>query len=235
MTTCARNAAPTNPRRTFRRPRQNRPHRSRQVARPQQKTRQPLALQAQNAGLDLQRAIRRVERLFNDANNAQRKLAPELTESLLNTAITNCQLTIQHIEHPGEVFIDTVGADSLTAPATGYRPRCFSRYTAPRSGKRSAACVHGHAGAHTCAGITWSDTEADWRRAPAVVELPAEVRCASLHVGCCSWRLCTRARRNPATRVTTCPGSSPGPATRPSSDHACCRSGDARSAARQGG
>lgn len=78
----------------------------------QQKTRQPLALQAQNAGLDLQRAIRRIERLFNDANNAQRKkLAPELT-SLLNTAITNCQLTIQHIEHPGEVFIDTVGADS---------------------------------------------------------------------------------------------------------------------------
>ncbi|MGX9669954.1 hypothetical protein [Mycobacterium sp. HM-7] len=77
-----------------------------------QQNRQPLALQAQNAGLDLQRAIRRIERLFNDANNAQRKkLAPELT-SLLNNAITNCRLTIQHIEHPGEVFIDTVGADS---------------------------------------------------------------------------------------------------------------------------
>lgn len=78
----------------------------------QQKTRQPLALQVQNAGLDLQRAIRRIERLFNDANNAQRKkLAPELT-SVLEAAVANCQLTIEHIKHPGEVFIDTLGADS---------------------------------------------------------------------------------------------------------------------------
>ncbi|WP_409430574.1 hypothetical protein ACJEIK_26420 [Mycobacterium sp. SMC-16] len=77
-----------------------------------QKNRQPLALQAQNAGLDLQRAIRRIERLFNDANNAQRKkLGPELI-NVLEAAVANCQLTIEHIKHPGEVFIDTLGADS---------------------------------------------------------------------------------------------------------------------------
>jgi hypothetical protein len=82
----------------------------------------------------------------------------------------------------------------VTAPTPGYRP-CFSGYTAPRSGKQYRCMrARGHGGAHTCAGISWSDAEADWLTAPAAVELPAEVRCASLHVGCCSKALyaCTR-------------------------------------------
>ena len=74
--------------------------------------RQCLEYQVQAAGLDLQRAIRRIERLFNDANNAQRKkLAPQLA-GLLNTAIASCQAAAEHIEQPGKKLIDTLGADS---------------------------------------------------------------------------------------------------------------------------
>lgn len=65
-----------------------------------QKQRQCLAFQVDAAGQDLQRAIRRLERLFNDANSAQRKkVTPQLT-GLLNAAITNCQAAIEHIENP---------------------------------------------------------------------------------------------------------------------------------------
>lgn len=81
----------------------------------------------------------------------------------------------------------------MTTTAPAYRP-CFSGYTEPRSGKQYRCMrTNGHGGTHTCAGVSWSDTEADWLTTP-VVELPAEIRCASLHVGCCSKALyaCTR-------------------------------------------
>jgi len=81
----------------------------------------------------------------------------------------------------------------MTTPdvTTAYRP-CFSGYTEPRSGKQYRCMrTHGHGGNHTCAGVSWSDAEADWLTTPPA---PAETRCDSLHIGCCSKALyaCTR-------------------------------------------
>ena len=87
----------------------------------------------------------------------------------------------------------------MTEPTStqNYRP-CFAGYTEPRSGKQFRCMrARGHVGAHTCAGITWSDAEADWLTGAASADearRAAETRCASLHVGCCSKALyaCTK-------------------------------------------